>query len=236
MKEEDYMLSSTFKASLKTKYQIVFHDEKLLETAFTHATYVNEHPDQHLTNYEKLEFLGDAVLELAISDYLFRHFPNLHEGELTRMRSNIVRTEGFSEFAIECGFQNEILLGKGEQKAGARQRKTLLEDVFEAFNGALFLDQGMPAVQRFLHLTVYPQIASGEFDASRDFKTELQELLQQNGAVKIAYQVIDENQLPPHFTVKLTVNDQFISTGEGRSKKKAEQAAAKSALEFYQGR
>ena len=179
------MISVAFKQNLKKKYGIKFNNEKLLEDAFTHSSYANEHPGRK--DYEKLEFLGDAVLELAVSDYLYRHFPRLNEGELTRMRSNIVRTEGFSEFAIECGFPEEINLGKGEEKAGARKRKTLLEDVFEAFNGALFLDQGMPAVQHFLHLTVYPLIAEGDFNASRDYKTELQERLQVNGPVKIKY-------------------------------------------------
>lgn len=223
------MVSVAFKQNLKKKYGIKFNNEKLLEDAFTHSSYANEHPGRK--DYEKLEFLGDAVLELAVSDYLYRHFPRLNEGELTRMRSNIVRTEGFSEFAIECGFPEEINLGKGEEKAGARKRKTLLEDVFEAFNGALFLDQGMPAVQHFLHLTVYPLIAEGDFNASRDYKTELQERLQVNGPVKIEYQVIDEDESKPSFKVQLLVNDEKVSEGQGRNKKAAEQQAAQVALD-----
>lgn len=223
------MVSVVFKQNLKKKYGIKFNNEKLLEDAFTHSSYANEHPGRK--DYEKLEFLGDAVLELAVSDYLYRHFPRLNEGELTRMRSNIVRTEGFSEFAIECGFPEEIYLGKGEEKAGARKRKTLLEDVFEAFNGALFLDQGMPAVQHFLHLTVYPLIAEGDFNASRDYKTELQERLQVNGPVKIEYQVISEDESKPSFKVQLLVNGEKVSEGQGRNKKAAEQQAAQAALD-----
>ena len=223
------MVSVAFKQNLKKKYGIKFNNEKLLEDAFTHSSYANEHPGRK--DYEKLEFLGDAVLELAVSDYLYRHFPRLNEGELTRMRSNIVRTEGFSEFAIECGFPEEINLGKGEEKAGARKRKTLLEDVFEAFNGALFLDQGMPAVQHFLHLTVYPLIAEGDFNASRDYKTELQERLQVNGPVKIEYQVISEDESMPSFKVQLLVNGEKVSEGQGRNKKAAEQQAAQAALD-----
>lgn len=223
------MVSVAFKQNLKKKYGIKFNNEKLLEDAFTHSSYANEHPGRK--DYEKLEFLGDAVLELAVSDYLYRHFPRLNEGELTRMRSNIVRTEGFSEFAIECGFPEEINLGKGEEKAGARKRKTLLEDVFEAFNGALFLDQGMPAVQHFLHLTVYPLIAEGDFNASRDYKTELQECLQVNGPVKIEYQVISEDESKPSFKVQLLVNGEKVSEGQGRNKKAAEQQAAQAALD-----
>jgi ribonuclease-3 len=223
------MISNEFRQSLKDKYQIVFHNEKLLEEAFTHSSYANEHPES-VRDDEKLEFLGDAVLELAVSDYVYRHFPKLNEGELTRLRSNIVRTEGFSEFAIECGFQNEIRLGKGEELAGARHRKTLLEDVFEAFNGALFLDQGMQKVQYFLHLTVYPRIATGEFTASRDYKTDLQELLQQNGTVNINYEVVASSQDPVSFTVQLSVDGKKLSQGSGHNKKAAEQAAAKTAL------
>ena len=223
------MVSVAFKQNLKKKYGIKFNNEKLLEDAFTHSSYANEHPGRK--DYEKLEFLGDAVLELAVSDYLYRHFPRLNEGELTRMRSNIVRTEGFSEFAIECGFPEEINLGKGEEKAGARKRKTLLEDVFEAFNGALFLDQGMPAVQHFLHLTVYPLIAEGDFNASRDYKTELQERLQVKGPVKIEYQVISEDESKPSFKVQLLVNGEKVSEGQGRNKKAAEQQAAQAALD-----
>ncbi|CCI85722.1 ribonuclease III [Lactobacillus pasteurii DSM 23907 = CRBIP 24.76] len=223
------MVNKEFIEQLDEKYGIKFHKIELLEEAFTHSSYANEHPEGS-RDYEKLEFLGDAVLELAISDYLYRHYPKLNEGELTRMRSNIVRTEGFSEFAIECGFQDQINLGKGEEKAGSRNRKTLLEDVFEAFNGALFLDQGLPAVQKFLHLTVYPLIDRGEFDDSRDYKTDLQEFLQQNGPVEIEYNTISESQLPSHFVVELKVNGKLQSHGEGHNKKSAEQQAAKAAL------
>ena len=191
------MVSVAFKQNLKKKYGIKFNNEKLLEDAFTHSSYANEHSGRK--DYEKLEFLGDAVLELAVSDYLYRHFPRLNEGELTRMRSNIVRTEGFSEF--------------------------------EAFNGALFLDQGMPAVQHFLHLTVYPLIAEGDFNASRDYKTELQERLQVNGPVKIEYQVISEDESKPSFKVQLLVNGEKVSEGQGRNKKAAEQQAAQAALD-----
>lgn len=224
------MVSTKFIDQLKTKYKIKFNNSKLLEEAFTHSSYANEHPDDGIRDYEKLEFLGDAVLELAISDYLYRNFPQLNEGELTRMRSNIVDTEGFAEFAQKFGFPAEINLGHGEEKAGARSRKTLLEDVFEAFNGALFLDQGMKAVEHFLSLTVFPLIDAGKFDASRDYKTDLQEFLQQDGPVRIEYQVLKEEQLPSKFTVQLLVNGKVVSQGKGHNKKAAEQQAARVAL------
>ena len=224
------MVSTKFINRLDKKYKIKFNDQKLLEEAFTHSSYANEHPGDGIRDYEKLEFLGDAVLELAISNYLYRNFSSLNEGELTRMRSNIVDTEGFAEFAQKFGFPAEINLGHGEEKAGARSRKTLLEDVVEAFHGALFLDQGMEAVEHFLSLTVYPLIDAGKFDASRDYKTDLQELLQQNGPVKIEYEVLKEEQLPSSFTVQLVVNGKVLSQGQGHNKKAAEQEAAKTAL------
>ncbi|MDF7639108.1 ribonuclease III [Lactobacillus sp. ESL0791] len=228
------MVSSKFIKQLDSRYGIKFNNEKLLEEAFTHSSYANEHPRAGIRDYEKLEFLGDAVLELAISDYLYRHFTQLNEGELTRMRSNIVDTDGFSKFAVECGFQAEINLGNGEEKSGARERKTLLEDVFEAFNGALFLDQGMDKVEHFLGITVYPLIDQGKFDSSRDYKTDLQELLQQNGPVDIKYAVISESQLPSNFVVELRINNQLVSQGTGHNKKAAEQDAAKAALANFE--
>ena len=224
------MVSTKFINRLYAKYKIKFNNPKLLEEAFTHSSYANEHPEEGIRDYEKLEFLGDAVLELAISDYLYRNFTSLNEGELTRMRSNIVDTEGFAEFAQKFGFPAEINLGHGEEKAGARSRKTLLEDVFEAFNGALFLDQGMEAVEHFLNLTVYPLIDAGKFDASRDYKTDLQEFLQQDGPVKIEYEVLKEEQMPSNFTVQLVVDGKIMSQGQGHNKKAAEQEAAKVAL------
>ena len=224
------MVSTKFINRLYAKYKIKFNNPKLLEEAFTHSSYANEHPEEGIRDYEKLEFLGDAVLELAISDYLYRNFTSLNEGELTRMRSNIVDTEGFAEFAQKFGFPAEINLGHGEEKAGARSRKTLLEDVFEAFNGALFLDQGMEAVEHFLNLTVYPLIDAGKFDASRDYKTDLQEFLQQDGPVKIEYEVLKEEKMPSSFTVQLVVNGKIMSQGQGHNKKAAEQEAAKVAL------
>lgn len=229
------MVSTKFIKMLDEKYGIRFKDVRLLEEAFTHSSYVNENPGKTLGNYEKLEFLGDAVLEFTVSDYLYRHFQHLNEGELTRLRSNIVRTEGFSKVALDCGFKEEINLGVGEEKAGGRKRKSLLEDVFEAFNGALFLDQGIEAVEKFLSQTVYPLIAAGYFTPSRDFKTDLQELLQQNGSVTIEYRVLNESQQPPHFEVEVLVDGKKLASGEGRSKKKAEQDAASHALEHLNG-
>lgn len=227
------MVNAQFVSQLRNKYGIEFNDLALLDAAFTHSSYANEHREMKIQNYEKLEFLGDAVLELTISEYLYHHFPNLSEGELTRMRSNIVRTDGFSGFALNAGFRDAILLGKGEEKSGARDRKTLLEDVFEAFNGALFLDGGINAVKSFLSQTVFPVIDSGAFDAAPDYKTKFQEEVQKSGTVKIDYRVLKESpsEENPEFTVGLYVDNQEVSQAAGKNKKIAEQNAAKIALE-----
>ncbi|MDO4912347.1 MAG: ribonuclease III [Lactobacillus sp.] len=224
------MLNQTFLDRLKKDYHIEFKNLDLLKQALTHSSYANEHP-HWVGNYEKLEFLGDAVLELAISDYLYRNFRDLHEGELTRFRSNIVRTEGFSKFAEELGLKDQIFLGKGEENNGSRNRKALLEDVFEAFNGALYLDQGMDKVVDFLKIAVFPHIQQGEFNSARDYKSELQEQLQVNGSVEISYEVTNSVEVPPFFEVQLVINGQKFTKGTGSSKKKASQEAAKKYLE-----
>lgn len=232
------MVNAKFVSRLRQEYGIEFNDLSLLDAAFTHSSYANEHREMNIQNYEKLEFLGDAVLELTISEYLYHHFPNLSEGELTRMRSNIVRTDGFSSFAETAGFKDAIALGKGEEKSGARERKTLLEDVFEAFNGALFLDRGIDAVKDFLRQTVFPVIDSGKFDAAPDYKTKFQELVQKSGSVKIEYKILNESQSEenPEFLIGLFVNNQKLSQATGKNKKIAEQNAAKIALERHNER
>lgn len=226
------MVNAEFVSELRNKYNIEFNDLALLDEAFTHSSYANEHQEMHLKNYEKLEYLGDAVLELTISEYLFHRFPELDEGELTRLRSNIVRTDGFSKFAIAAGFKDAILLGKGEEMSGARNRKTLLEDVFEAFNGALFLDRGIDQVKAFLAQTVFPIIDAGTFNASADYKTELQEKLQQRGPVVIEYKMIQDDETSDNgeFVTELLVDGKVIAQGTGKNKKLAEQNAAQKAL------
>ena len=217
---------------LRKKYQIVFNDLSLLQAALTHSSYANEHRELHLSDYERLEFLGDAVLELNVSEYIYKKFPHLSEGQLTKLRADIVCTASFSQFSREVGFPPYIKLGNGEEKAGARNRNTLLEDVFEAFNGALYLDQGNQAVEKFLRQTVYNHIDAGEFSDENDFKTELQEELQTQGDVDIDYLVVSQSasEENPSFTVQLIVNGIQLTTGTGHSKKAAEQQAAQRQL------
>lgn len=229
------MVASEFVSELRNRYGIEFHDLSILDEAFTHSSYVNEHQELGLKDNERLEFLGDAVLELTVSDYLYRHYPELPEGKLTRMRAAIVQTRSFSAFSKEAHFDQYIRLGKGEENAGARKRKTLLEDLFEAFNGALYLDQGRESVIEFCEKMIFPKIAAGQFDANRDHKTALQEYLQKDGEVEIAYHLLSESG-PAHarqFEVDVTAAGTVLGTGVGKNKKAAEQAAALAALEKF---
>ncbi|MHC5373997.1 ribonuclease III [Enterococcus sp. LJL120] len=217
---------------LQENYQIVFHHVDLLEQAFTHSSYVNEHRNLHLSDNERLEFLGDAVLELLVSRFLYDTFTDLPEGRLTKLRSAIVREDSLSKFAKECQFDQYVLLGKGEENSGGRMRPALLCDLFEAFLGALYLDQGLDAVLAFISKVIFPQVTNGAFSHEMDFKTRLQEVLQKNGDVKIDYQLTKEEG-PAHereFWTKVLLDGREIGDGHGKSKKLSEQAAAENAL------
>lgn len=220
------------KELLKDNYGIEFDNDELLTKAFTHSSYSNENRKQKLQNNERLEFLGDAVLELIVSNYLFRKYPNMTEGKLTKLRSAIVREDSLAHFAKECQFDKYILLGRGEENSNARQRASLLCDLFEAFLGALYLDKGLEAVTNFLDIVMFPKVEDGEYTLIRDNKTYLQELLQQNGQVIISYELVKEEG-PAHnreFFVEVYADGQKIGAGSGKNKKQAEQAAAKEAI------
>ncbi|TWT12260.1 ribonuclease III [Streptococcus sp. sy004] len=213
-------------------FGIVFSDLTLLETAFTHTSYANEHRLLKISHNERLEFLGDAVLQLMISQYLFSKYPKKPEGDLSKLRSMIVREESLAGFSRQLGFADYIKLGKGEERSGGRDRATILGDLFEAFLGAVLLDKGVDAVARFINQVMIPEIERGNFEQVKDYKTSLQEFLQAKGEVSIDYQVVSEIG-PAHaktFEVTVWVNEEQISSGSGKSKKLAEQAAAKQAL------
>ena len=218
---------------LKDRFAIEFADKKLLETAFTHTSYANEHRLLKISHNERLEFLGDAVLQLIISEYLYTKYPRRPEGDLSKLRSMIVREESLAGFARDCQFDHFIKLGRGEEKSGGRNRDTILGDLFEAFLGALLLDKGVEAVKSFLYQVMIPKVEAGDFERVTDYKTKLQELLQINGDVEIAYQVVSETG-PAHaknFEVAVLINGRKSGQGQGRSKKLAEQEAAKNAFE-----
>lgn len=223
----------TLSKILKEKFDISFKNEALLMEAMTHSSYANEHKEMKGIYNERIEFLGDAVLELTISDWLFRQFPHFQEGQLTKLRAQIVCEDSLSLLAKECSLNKYLLLGKGETLSGGREKPAILCDVFEAFIGALYLDKGVNEVQRFLNLVVIPKIKNGRYELITDFKTELQEYLQQNGTVHIRYELVKEEG-PSHdkiFTVQLIVDGKKYKTASGKTKKAAEQMAAKLTME-----
>jgi len=229
-------MDEQFLKLLKDEYQVVFQKENLLKQAFTHSSYVNEHRYLELTDNERLEFLGDAVLELLVSEYIYCHYQQSPEGKLTKLRAAIVCEESLSKFAIECSFDKYVRLGKGEENSNGRKRPALLCDLFESFLGALYLDQGLEAVNRFLQQVVFPKVEAGVFSHEMDHKTALQELLQRNGDIHIEYHLVSEEG-PAHdrsFTVEVQAGEKIIGTGIGKSKKLAEQNAACEGILYMQ--
>ncbi|MFV0555496.1 MAG: ribonuclease III [Lactovum sp.] len=218
---------------LKEDFGIVFSDQILLNRAFTHSSFTNENQLPKTASNERLEFLGDAALSLVISEYLYVKFPNKKEGELSKIRSSLVRTESLSRFSKKCSFDQFIKLGHGEEQLGGRYRETILENLFESFLGALLLEKGFESVKNFVHRVMIPDFEDGDFIGVVDYKTTLQEILQVNGNTQIDYKILEETG-PDHlkeFKVAVFENSMILGEGRGRSKKLAEQEAAKSALE-----
>jgi len=219
-------------AQLQEKLGVRFHDESVLRQAFTHSSYVNEQRGKRIQDNERLEFLGDAVLELTVSQFLYKTFPKMSEGEMTKLRAAIVCEPSLVKFAELLNFGDLVLLGKGEELTGGRQRPALLADVFEAFVGALYLDQGVDVVFSFMEKYVYPRIDRGEFAQVTDFKSQLQEFVQQDNLGDIQYRIVEERG-PAHnreFVSEVLLNNRSLGVGLGRSKKEAEQQAAARAL------
>lgn len=221
------MLSDTINYSFK--------NESLLKTALTHSSYANEHRDRHLQNNERLEFLGDSILGLVSADYMFNHYPNLPEGELTKLRAAVVCEQTLCEIAKELGLDKEILLGKGEEAGGGRARPSILADAVEAVLGAIYLDGGMDAARKFV-LSFIPKKAelAEHGGAFKDYKTALQEIVQKNRQETLSYHLSGESG-PDHdkrFNVQVLLNSNIFAEGSGKSKKEAEQMAAKHALEL----
>jgi ribonuclease-3 len=217
--------------SLEERLDVQFSNHDLLMQAFTHSSYVNEQRGLRKDN-ERLEFLGDAVLELTVSRFLYETYPERSEGELTKLRAAIVCEPSLVNFAEAYAFSDFILLGKGEELTGGRKRPALLADVFESYIGALYLDQGIEAVERFLAEAVFPKVLAGVFEEQTDFKSQLQESVQREGLGPVTYEIIEERG-PAHsreFVAHARLSDDIVGEGVGRSKKEAEQLAAKEAL------
>ena len=208
-------------------------NKKLLEESLTHRSFLNE-TTEDISSNERLEFLGDSILSFIVSDYLFSKYPDFNEGKLTNLRSLLVNTRMLAVLAKECDLGSQLKLSKGEEESGGRNNQSLLADTFEAYLGALFLDQGLESVKKFIYDMVIPR--ADEFikeNKLKDPKSKLQELIQSKKQGQLQYKVLSEEG-PAHarkFTVGVFVNEEMHGQGEGRSKQLAEEEAAKKALE-----
>ncbi len=211
-----------------------FTRKEYLVNALCHSSYANE--NKGMVHNERLEFLGDAVLELCSSHYLFDHFPQEAEGALSRHRAALVCESSLAACARTIGLDQQILLGKGEEKSGGRERDSLISDAFEALIGAMYLDGGFEAARDFVDRFVMEPLA--DHPVAFDAKTHLQELLQVHGDIAISYTLLDESgpDHDRHFSVMVTADGRKLGIGSGPSKKQAEQAAAAAALEQLQGK
>ncbi len=218
---------------LQSNLGITFQNQTILKQAFIHSSYVNEHQLERTEDNERLEFLGDAVLELGVSEFLFSQTPAMSEGEMTKLRAYLVRESTLSSVAKSLDFGTFLLLGKGEEASGGKERPSILADVFEAFLGALYEDQGFNEVYDFLEKHLFIYVEPSEFISTMDYKTTLQEIIQQQSGKTVAYSIIEERG-PAHdreFVAQVKVNDVITTTGTGLSKKEAEQRAAKEAID-----
>lgn len=208
-----------------------FEDKDYILEALTHSSYSNE--NKNFKFNERLEFLGDSVLSIVISDYLFKKEKDLPEGELTKLRANIVCEESLSEVAVQIHLGEYLLLGKGEEATGGRERISILADALEAIIAAIYLDGGLEESRKFI-LRYMEEIIEDSLEGKifRDYKTYLQEVLQSKGEQHIWYKLIEEKG-PDHnkiFVMEVGINDEVLGVGEGKSKKDAEQVAARYAL------
>ena len=213
-------------AVIEKKIRFKFKDQQLLEEAFTHKSYSIEHSIP--TNNERMEFLGDSIISAVVAHWLFKRFPDVDEGRLSKMKSQIVSRNNLSAWAEELDLGQYLFLSQGEEATGGRKRESLLGNVYEALVGAIFLDQGFPPAQRFImrHLAKKKRIIEN------DFKSKLQEIVQKKYKAPPSYAVIAETG-PDHekkFTLEVRIKQRVLGHGEGRSKKEAEQMAAKEAL------
>lgn len=215
---------------LEEKTGYCFHDKRLLQQAVTHSSYANEMKINKYGDYERLEFLGDAVLELVTSDFLFRKRQENSEGRLTKLRASMVCEPALAFCAREISLEQYILLGKGEEATGGRGRDSIVSDVMEALIGAIYLDGGLEEASAFIHRFVLTDLENKQL--FYDAKTTLQEIVQQENSGVLHYKLVKEEG-PQHdkiFDVEAYVGETMVGTGSGHSKKAAEQQAAYQAL------
>jgi len=213
-----------------------FHDRNLLRTALTHSSYANERHGENIQSYERLEFLGDSILGLVAAEYLYRHEPCLPEGRMTRLRAELVCEANLHKTALALGLGQYMLLGRGEEYTGGRERPSILADMVEAIIAALYLDSSIEQARRFVLQRILCGVELSDSHRSADYKTRLQELIQRRSDRYISYRLVGESG-PDHdktFLFEALVNDVVYGRGSGKTKKEAEQEAARRALEALQ--
>lgn len=219
--------------NLETKIDIKFEDRELLKTAFVHKSYVNEHRNQGIKHNERLEFLGDAVLELATTKHLFTNYPKQNEGQMTTFRSALVKGRHLAEIAEQLELGQYLFLSNGEEKSGGRQKKYILANTVESLIGAIYLEKGYDIAEKFIKqfiLTKLDEII--EKGLHIDAKSRFQEICQEKESITPHYEVIEATG-PDHkkiFVMGAYIEDELIAKGSGSSKQKAEEKAAKNAL------
>ncbi len=216
---------------LEQNLHYTFNDKSLLENALTHSSYANELRAPHSSN-ERLEFLGDSVLSVIVADYIYKTYPNKPEGELTKLRASLVCEKSLCYFANKISLGEFLRLGKGEDQNGGRQRPSILADAFEAVLAAMYLDGGIEVATKHVMRFVTEELENIDDEVFKDYKTSLQEVIQQNPEEQLTYVLTDESG-PDHdkrFFVEVHLNSNVIGKGVGKNKKQAEQAAAKQAL------
>ena len=227
---------------LQEKLNYAFQNVQYLQEATTHSSFAHEMNSRNIqepVSYnERLEFLGDSVLSIVVSEYLFTHFSDYPEGELTKMRADVVCERALSKYADEIGLGQYLRLGHGEEKNGGRTRRSILADAFEAMLAAMYLDSGMnkQIIADFLMPFILAEIDDAKSGGhAGDYKTALQQLIQQNGADILEYIIVGESG-PDHsktFDVEAMLNSNIIGRGQGRTKREAEQQAARQALALF---
>lgn len=219
---------------LQNKIGYQFKNPALLNEALTHSSYANEHKSQHIKYNERLEFLGDSVLSIVVSDYIYKNCPELPEGELTKLRASLVCEKSLYEFAKKIDLGKYLVLSKGERNNGGADRPSILSDAFEALIAAIYIDGGLAPASKHILNFVIPAIKNSKKKKINDYKTTLQEIIQKNPGEKLEYVLVKESgpDHNKHFIVEVHLNSNVIGKGGGRSKKEAEQQAAREALEL----
>ena len=218
---------------LETAIGYTFKDPSLLTEALTHSSYAHEQHN-NMKNNERLEFLGDAVLSIVVSDYIYKHCPDRPEGELTKLRASLVCEKSLFDFAKVIDLGSYLRLSNGERRNGGAKRPSIVSDAFEALIAAIYLDGGMEPAREHILRFVVPEIENHRNNSFKDYKTALQEIIQKNPGERLEYRLVgstgpDHNK---HFKVEVCLNSNIIGRGGGRSKKEAEQQAAREALEL----